>query len=102
MPGFCLHHQAYRRTATAAGFLNFRLLNQMGFQHFTYNFGNTGWRQLSQTRKIDTRDRAKLINQAIHRARVGLLNLINMSWLTISNHRLHPYFSRFEINFGLW
>jgi hypothetical protein len=50
----------------------------MRFQHFADNFGNTGRRQLCQAREIDTRNRTKLINQAINRASVGLLNLIDM------------------------
>ena len=92
VPGFRFHHQPYRRTATAARLLNFCLLNQMGFQHFADNLGNTGGCQLCQARKIDTRNRTQLINQAINGARVGLLDLIDMPWLTISNHLVLPYF----------
>ncbi|SSW86909.1 Uncharacterised protein [Klebsiella pneumoniae] len=92
VPGFRLHHQPDCRTATAARLLNFRLLNQVRFQHLADNLGNTGGCQLCQARKIDTRNRTKLINQAIHRASVGLLNLINMPWLTISDHLVLPYF----------
>jgi hypothetical protein len=92
VPRLSFHHQPHRRAATAARLLNFGLLNQVCFQHFTNNFGNTGRCQLCQARKIDTRNRTKLINQAINRASVGLLNLINMPWLTISNHLVLPYF----------
>lgn len=92
MPGLGFHHQPDRWTATASRLLNLRLLNQMGFQHFADDFGDTGGCQLCQARKINTRNRTKLINQAINRARVGLLNLINMPWLTISNHLVLPYF----------
>jgi hypothetical protein len=58
-------------------------------------------RQLRQAREIDARHRAKLINQAINRACIGLLNLINMPWLTISNHLVLPLFSSFEINWAM-
>ena len=55
-----------------------------------------------QTGKIDTRDWTKLINQAINRARVGLLYLINVPRLVFSNHRILPIFSRSEIICRLW
>lgn len=48
--------------------------------------------QLRKSGKVDTRHRAKLINQAIYRAGIGLLYLIDMAWLTV-RHRL-PLFSR--------
>jgi hypothetical protein len=41
---------------------------------------------LRKAREVDARYRAKLINQAINRARIGLLNLIDMAWLTIRYH----------------
>jgi hypothetical protein len=86
VPGLGFHHQPHRRTPAAAGLLDFRLLNQMRFQHFADNFGDAGGRQLRKSGEVDTRYRAKLINQAIHRARIGLLNLIDMAWLTIRYH----------------
>lgn len=42
--------------------------------------------QLRKSGKVDTRYRAELINQAIHGARIGLLYLIDMAWLTIRYH----------------
>ena len=92
MPGFGFNLQADSGSTSAADFLNFRLLNQVRFQHLADNLGNTGGCQLCQARKIDTRNRTKLINQAINGARVGLLDLIDMPWLTISNHLVLPYF----------
>ena len=92
VPGFGFHHQPHRRTAAAARLLNFRLLHQMRFEHFSYDLGDTGRCQLRKAGKIDARDRPKLINQAIYRTRIGLLNLIDMPRLTISNHHVLPYF----------
>ncbi len=86
VPGFGFHHQSYRRTATATGLLDLRLLHQMRFQHFADDFGDTGGRQLRKSGEVDTRNRAELINQAIYSARIGLLNLIDMAWLTIRYH----------------
>ncbi len=63
----------HRRTATVPRFFDFQLLHQVCFEHLTDNFSDTGRSQLRQTGKIDTRDWTKLINQAINRARVGLL-----------------------------
>ena len=92
MPGFGFHHQPNGRTATTARLLNFCFLYQVSFEHLTHNLGDTGGCQLRKTRKIDARDRPKLINQAIYCTCIGLLNLINMPWLTISNHHVLPYF----------
>jgi hypothetical protein len=58
----------------------------MRFQHFADDFGNAGRRQLRKTREVDARHRAKLINQAIYCARIGLLYLIDMAWLTVRYH----------------
>jgi hypothetical protein len=86
VPGFGFHHQP-TADAPAAWLLDFRLLNQMRFQHFADDFGDAGRGQLRKAREVDARYRAKLINQAINRARVGLLNLIDMAWLTVRYHR---------------
>ena len=59
----------------------------MRFQHFADDFSDTGRRELREAREVDARHRAKLINQAINCARVGLLYLIDMAWLTVRYHR---------------
>ena len=92
VPGFGFHHQPHRRTATTPRLLDFRFLHQMGFQQLTNNFGNTGGGQLRKSGKVNTRHRAKLINETINRPCVGLLDLINMAWLTVRYHRKLPYF----------
>lgn len=102
LPGFRFHHQPDGGTSTTARLFNFKFLNQMRFQHFANNFRNTGRRQLRQTRQVNSRYRSELINQAIHCASIGLLNLIDMPRLTISNHRSLPLFSRSEIICVLW
>ncbi|SRN45704.1 Uncharacterised protein [Shigella flexneri] len=102
MPGFSFNHQPHRRTATVPRFFDFQLSHQVCFEHLTDNFSDTGRSQLRQTGKIDTRDWTKLINQAINRARVGLLYLINVPRLVFSNHRILPIFSRSEIICRLW
>ncbi len=58
---------------------DFRLLNQMRFEHFTHDFCNAGRRQLRKTGEVDARHRAKLINQAIYCSCIGLLYLIDMA-----------------------
>jgi hypothetical protein len=64
----------------------------MRFEHFANNLGDTGGRKLRKARKVDTRHRAELINQAVNRPCVSLLNLINMPRLTFCYHRRLPYF----------
>ncbi|STS90500.1 Uncharacterised protein [Klebsiella variicola] len=86
VPGLGFYHQPHRRAATAAGLLDLRLLHQMRFQHLADNLGDAGGSQLRKSGEVDTRYRAELINQAIHGARIGLLNLIDMAWLTIRYH----------------
>ena len=81
-----LPKQPHRRPPAAAGLLNFGLLHQVRFQHFADNFGDAGGRQLRKSGEVDTRYRAELINQAIDGARIGLLDLIDMAWLTIRYH----------------
>ena len=98
VPGFRFDHKPYGWTTTATRFLNLRFLNEVGFQQFTNNFSDTGRSQLRKSGKVDTRNRAELINKAIYRPCIGLLDLIDMPWLTVRYHRKTPLFSRFEIN----
>ena len=86
VPGLGLDHQPDAGTPAAPRLLDFRLLNQMRFEHFTHDFCNAGRRQLRKTGEVDARHRAKLINQAIYCSCIGLLYLIDMAWLTVRYH----------------
>ncbi len=83
VPGDGIKNQSYRRTSAAAGILKLRLLHQMGFQHFTNDFGDAGGRQLRKAGKLDTGYRAKSVDQTIDHACVGLFDLVNMARLTV-------------------
>ena len=52
MPGFGFNLQTDSGSPSAADFLNFRLLNEMSFQQFANDFGDTGRSQLRESGEV--------------------------------------------------